>query len=397
MEIVRPYTGPLWRDYRGLAQTPEISPGLVARQARLGVDFCLNMMALNKLRQYRTLVPIPLIDGQLAQVSVQVILGYNDIPLVKTRVLVARERVEEIVEVDRNYIIVPIVLISVTDAPGTNNYNCGMTYHWMFDLWLRFNPPYGYFRNSIWTQDVTADNFPSDLVLSEARHEVYTYSQATGINLDNNQIMGGRDAFYKQDAYLTFNNSDYTENLNIDFGAPAPDIINMNYVLFPEMEVSSTIIIASPETNSDWTREWYGINNDVWLNYYISRSEDYTSGTVSDNLPFENQPDGYPFVREYKEAALNTKTGFISCPDLEDLISPPATLTPLEKYLWDEYMTGPKPNFAKYKYAGLVQEGNSRYNLGLLYAIDPVAIRKRASGEIYAPWLNLDFTATPPP
>ncbi len=95
MELVRPYTGPLFNSYRGLTQTPEMSPGMVNHQAQLAVDFCLSMMKLNNLKQYSVTHLLPLNDGQRGHLHIHVVMGHNNIPMVRARLDVSRKRVEE--------------------------------------------------------------------------------------------------------------------------------------------------------------------------------------------------------------------------------------------------------------------------------------------------------------
>lgn len=95
MELVRPFSDPLFRDYQGLEQVPELSHNAITRQARIGVDFCLSMMKLNNLQQYYTVRYLPLADGGYGALHIAVLPGYGGRPLVKASLEVSRGKVEE--------------------------------------------------------------------------------------------------------------------------------------------------------------------------------------------------------------------------------------------------------------------------------------------------------------
>lgn len=95
MDLVRPFAGTLFRAYQGLEQVPELSPNAITRQARLGVDFCLSMMKLNNLQQYRTVRYLPLADGGYGALHITVLPGYGGQPMVRAELEVSRQWIEE--------------------------------------------------------------------------------------------------------------------------------------------------------------------------------------------------------------------------------------------------------------------------------------------------------------
>ena len=94
MDLVRPFAGTLFRAYQGLEQVPELSPNAITRQARLGVDFCLSMMKLNNLQQYRTVRYLPLADGGYGALHITVLPGYGGQPMVRAELEVSRQWIE---------------------------------------------------------------------------------------------------------------------------------------------------------------------------------------------------------------------------------------------------------------------------------------------------------------
>ena len=100
MDLVRPFAGPLFRSYRGLTEVPELAPSVLDSETRVGVNFCLSMMKLNSLQQYRTVRYLPLNDGGYGALHVAVTPGQFGQPLVRSWLEVARSTLTVEVEVE---------------------------------------------------------------------------------------------------------------------------------------------------------------------------------------------------------------------------------------------------------------------------------------------------------
>lgn len=101
MDIVRPFAGPLFRSYRGLTEVPELAPSVLDSETRVGVNFCLSMMKLNSLQQYRTVRYLPLNDGGYGALHVAVTPGQFGQPLVRSWLEVARPERKKVLRLKR--------------------------------------------------------------------------------------------------------------------------------------------------------------------------------------------------------------------------------------------------------------------------------------------------------